>query len=106
VKALDAAEYVPAHLLLKASVCCEMLVAAEVVAAATGRESPHVPLRVAAWLVARDTLFSPGVVMLAATAVRRVGEFSELRQLWDSVGLGQEWFRGVEALHSRLQRRK
>jgi hypothetical protein len=101
VDALDPASYVPAELLLKASVCCEILVAAELVAAARGRPSRHLPPRVAAWLLERDVLFSPGVVALAA-AVRRVGDFSELRHLWDTVRLGREWLRGVEALHSRL----
>jgi hypothetical protein len=101
--ALEPVEYVPGHLLLKASVCCEMLVAAELVAAGRGRPSRHLPSRVAAWLVEQDMLFSPGVVALAAAAVRRVGEFSELRQLWDTVRLGQEWLRGVEALCSRLR---
>jgi hypothetical protein len=103
VKTLDPAEYVPGHLLLKASVCCEMLVAAEMVAAGIGRPSGYLPLRAAAWLLEQDVLFSPGVVMLAATAVRRVGEFSELRQLWDAVKLSQEWLAGVDGLCSRLQ---
>jgi hypothetical protein len=103
VNALHPAEFVPGELLLKASVCCEMLIAAELVAAGVGRPSRYLPPRVAAWLLERDVLFSPGVVALAATAVRRVGEFSELRHLWDTVHLGQEWLRGVEALHGRLQ---
>jgi hypothetical protein len=102
VHALDPALDLPAELLLKASVCCEMLVAAEVVAAQIGRPSRHLPPRVLPWLRELDMDFTPGVVMLAARAVRRVGEFSELRQLWDQVGLGQEWLRGVQALHERL----
>jgi Domain of unknown function (DUF4259) len=103
VRTLDAASYVPGDLVLKASVCCEMLVAAEVVAAARGRPSRHLPSRVVAWLRKQDALFSPGVAMLAAAAVQRVGQFSELRQLWDTARLGQEWLRGVEELHGRLQ---
>jgi hypothetical protein len=103
VRALDPALDVPGELMLKASVCCEMLVAAELVAAGRGRPSRHLPPPIAAWLLERDVLFSPGVVAMAAAAVRRVGEFSELRQLWDTVHLGQEWLRGVQELHSRLQ---
>lgn len=105
VRTLDPVSIIlPDGYFLKASVCCEMLVAAELVAAGVGRPSRHLPLRVAAWLLERDVLFSPGVVALAAAAVRQVGEFSELRHLWDTVRLSQEWLRGVEALHSRLQR--
>jgi hypothetical protein len=102
VHALDTALDVPAELLLRASVCCEMLVSAEVVAAQIGRPSRHLPPQVLTWLRELDMGFTLGVVMLAARAVRRVGEFSELRQLWDAAGLGQEWLRGVEALHDRL----
>jgi hypothetical protein len=104
VQALEPADFLPGDLLLKASVCCEILVAAELVAAGIGRPSRHLPPRVASWLLERDVLFSPGVVALAAKAVRRVGEFSELRHLWDTVRLAQEWLRGVEALRGRLQR--
>ncbi len=102
VKTIEPAEYVPGHLLLKASVCCEILVAAELVAAGRGRPSRHLPAPVAAWLLERDILFSPGVVAMAAAAVRRVGDFSELRQLWDTVRLAPEWLSGVEALLGRL----
>ena len=103
VRALDPVSYLPSDLLLKAAVCCEMLVAAELVAAGVGRPSRHLPPAVAAWLVEQDILFSPGVVALAAAAVGRVGEFSELRHRWDTVRLGPEWFRGVEALQRRLE---
>jgi hypothetical protein len=104
VQALYPAHDLPAELMLKASVCCEMLVAAELVAAATGQPSRHLPPEVAAWLLKQQPSFTPGVVRLAAEAVQRVGEFSELRQLWDTVRLGQEWLVGVKELHSRLQR--
>ncbi len=102
MQALEPAEYVPADLLLKASVCCEMLVAAEMVAAGRGRPSRRLPAPAAAWLRERDVLFSPGVVAMAAAAVRRVGDFSELRQLWETVRLAPEWLPGVEALLGRL----
>jgi hypothetical protein len=102
VETLEPVSYLPSHLLLKASVCCEMLVAAELVAAGVGRPSRHLPLPVLAWLIERDVLFSPGVVAMAAAAVRRVGEFSELRHLLDTVRLSEAWLPGVEALHSRL----
>src|SRR5262249_51768495 len=102
VDALDPASYVPEHLMLKASVCCEMLVAAEVAAAGRGHPSRHLPDAVAAWLQEQDILFSPGVVALAVKAVRRVGEYSELRQLWDTVHLATEWLQGVEGLIDRL----
>jgi Domain of unknown function (DUF4259) len=104
VRALEPADYVPADLLLKAAVCCEILVAAELVAAGRGRPSRHLPAAVAAWLLERDILFSPGVVAMATRAVRRVGEFSELRHLWDTVRRGSEWLRGVEGLIGRLER--
>jgi hypothetical protein len=93
----------PSDLLLKATVYCEMLVAAELVAAGVGRPSRHLPPTVAAWLVERNVLFSPGVVALAAAGGRRVGEFSELRHFWDTVHLGSEWLHGVQELQRRLE---
>ncbi len=101
VRTLDPV-YLPDELVLKASVCCEMLAAAEVIAAAIGRPSPHLPPNVAAWLLKQDALFSPGVVMLAARAVQRVGAFSELRMLWDAVHRSQAWLAGITALQRRL----
>jgi hypothetical protein len=79
------------------------LVAAEVIAAGIGRPSRHLPPEVAAWLIEEDALYSPGLVKLAATAVRQVGDHSELRLLWDAVHLSQEWLEGVDDLHRRLQ---
>lgn len=102
VRALEV-DLVPAELLLRDSVCCEVLVAAELVAAARGRPSRHLPPRVRDWLVAQDLTVSPGVVQLAREAVGRVGRHSELRQLWDTVRLAPEWLRGVEDLQQRLQ---
>jgi hypothetical protein len=93
----------PPELVLRASVCCEILVAAEVIAAGIGRPSPHLPPEVAAWLLETEPLFTPGLVKLAATAVRQVGEHSELRHLWDAVNLSQEWLKGVDDLYRRLQ---
>src|SRR5262249_8339108 len=60
VRALDPATLLPGELMLKASVCCEMLVAAELVAAGLGRPSRHLPRGAALWLLERDVLFSPG----------------------------------------------
>lgn len=103
VRAFDAVTLVlPPGWMLKASLCCEILAAAELVAAGIGRPSPHMPPAVALWLIERDTTFTPGVVMFAERAVRRVSENSELRHLWDVVHMAPQWLRGVEALRARL----
>jgi hypothetical protein len=102
LRALEPGEFLPAELMLKASVCCEILVAAEVVAASRGRPSRHLPPSVAAWLLEQDMLFSPGVVRMAAMAVRRVADFSELRHLLNTVHLAEKWLPGAEALIERL----
>jgi hypothetical protein len=104
VHALEPADILPEELMLKGSVCCEILVAAELVAASRGQPSRHLPLTVAAWLLEQDALFSPGVVTMAQNAVRRVGGYSELRHLWDTVHRGAQWLQGVEALFGRLSR--
>jgi Domain of unknown function (DUF4259) len=104
LRALEPAEFLPGELMLKASVSCEILVAAEVVAASRGRPSRHLPPSVAAWLLEQDLLFSPGVVRMAATAVRRVADFSELRHLLNVVRHAEKWLPGAEALIERLTR--
>jgi hypothetical protein len=103
IAALDPADLLPAELMLNARTCCELLVAAEVVAAAIGRPSRHLPAPVLAWLRERDALISPGVVALAAAAVQRVGQFSELRGFWDIRGQSEAWLVGVENLRRRLR---
>jgi Domain of unknown function (DUF4259) len=94
---------IPGDLMLNRKTCCEILVAAEVIAAGIGRPSRHLPPRVAEWLIERDALYSHGLVALAATSVRRVGDFSELRQVIDRSGYLPSWLSGVEDLYRRLQ---
>ena len=69
VTALDVVSYVPEELMLRASVCQEILAAAEMVAAGRGRPAPFLPRKAADWLLAQDCLFSPGVIALAREAV-------------------------------------
>jgi hypothetical protein len=102
VNALDVS-FVPAELVLKASVCEELLAAAEVVAAGRGRPSAQVPRYVIDWLIAQDMLFSPGVVMFAIEGVKRVCEHSQLREVWDASGRAEDWLRAAANLQGRLQ---
>ena len=52
-----------------------------------------------------DALYSPGLIALAAAGVRRVGDFSELRQVIERSGYLPSWLTGVENLYRRLQTR-
>lgn len=93
---------IPAELMLNARTSCELLVAAELVTAACGRPSPYLPEKAARWLHAQELCFSPGVVSFAADAARRVAEFSELRLIWEEMGLLDKWLACVADLESRL----
>jgi hypothetical protein len=102
VNALDVS-FVPRELILKASVCEELLAAAEVVAAGRGRPSPEMPGYVIDWLIAQDMLFSPGVVRLAIEGMKRVCDHSQLREVWDASGRAEDWLRAADNLQARLQ---
>lgn len=94
---------IPDHLMLNAKTSCQILVAAEMIAAGIGRPSRHLSPKAAEYVAERDCLYSPGLVALAASCVRRVGDFSELREIISRAGMLELWLSGIEDLYRRLQ---
>ena len=78
----------------------EALAAAEVVAASCGHAAPSLPEAVLAWSGAHGVP-ADDLVELALRAAKRVGEASELRDLWDEAA-NPAWLTGVHDLRFRL----
>ena len=76
--------------------------AAEIVASAQGRRHPDLPSEARAWLDAHAGLIDRQLVTLARTAVTRVAESSEARDLWDEAG-DTEWGPYIADLITRLR---
>lgn len=88
---------------LDASVCCEALAAAEVVAAVKTGDHSHLSEEAEAALKSKaDGIATPEVVALALDAVKRVRAESELRDLWEESEDFEAWQKDVEALEKRL----
>lgn len=93
----SAAEY------LEVDVCCEAIAAAELCACCAGQLPDRLPDNVEGWVRANPHGPHADEVELAAQAVTRVREESELRDLWDSEDFSQ-WLAEVNHLLSRLRR--
>lgn len=98
-----------AHMLpvdvLDAEEAREVLAAAECVAAAAGFPAPALPDEVTAWVAAnRPIQVKPEYVRMAATAVARVREKSELYDLWAASEEYEGWQTAVAGLQTRLNR--
>jgi len=88
---------------LDASVCCEALAAAEMVAAAKTGDMTHLSEEAAAALKGKaDGLASPENIELAREAVTRIKTDSELRDLWEEAEEFADWTGDVEGLAARL----
>jgi Domain of unknown function (DUF4259) len=74
--------------------------AAEVVAALLGQTDPTLPQEVQAWVAGQENV-DVSVVEKARSAVNRVLEDSELKDVWEDSG-SDDWKMGVEALLRRL----
>ena len=77
------------------------LAAAEIVAAARGRQLAQLPTEAAEWIRRNSALVTDAVVDLARRAVTRVATSSELRDLWEDAG-DPAWAESVRTLQARL----
>ncbi len=77
------------------------IAAAEVVAALLGQAHPTLPREVQAWVAGQENV-DVRVVEQARSAVNRVLEDSELKDVWEDAG-SDDWKMGVEALLRRLR---
>ena len=78
------------------------LVAAEVVAALSGRTAPDMPDDLRAWVDARRAVPPAELLTLALRAVDRVTAGSELAELWQASDDPRGWQMTVEDLRARL----
>ena len=77
------------------------IAAAEVVAALRGQADPTLPQEVQAWVAGQENV-DVRVVEQARSAVNRVLEDSELKDVWEDSG-SDDWKMEVEALLRRLR---
>jgi hypothetical protein len=98
--ALAAAADAGADAYIDIDTAAEALAAAEVVAASCGHATPSLPETALAWVGAHGV---PAVelVELALRAAKRVGDASELRELWDEAA-NPAWLEAVRDLRFRL----
>lgn len=88
---------------LDASVCCEALAAAELVAAVKTGDHTHLSEEAEAALKSKpDNIATPENLELARDAVKRIRIESELRDLWEEADEFDDWLADVAALESRL----
>lgn len=89
---------------LEADLCCEAIAAAELCACCAGQLADRLPDNVLAWV--RENPHGPhgDEVALAAQAVSRVRDESELRDLWEATGDCPHWLAELDGLISRLGR--
>lgn len=82
---------------------CEVLAAAECVAAAGGYPAAQIPEELQAWLDANQLItLKPDYVVMARQAVARVKARSELQALWEETDEAEEWHTAVTDLQQRL----
>ncbi|HRQ41760.1 MAG TPA: DUF4259 domain-containing protein [Chloroflexota bacterium] len=88
---------------LDADEACEVLAAAECVAAASGFPAAHLPAEVSDWVSANQPIqVKPEYVRMALTAVTRVRSQSELKELWAESDEFEVWDTAVADLQTRL----
>lgn len=98
VAAMQAVDY------LDTDEACEVLAAAECVAAAAGFPAADLPDEVHNWVSAnRPIQVKPEYARMALTAVTRVRSQSELKELWAESSEFAAWDTAVADLQSRLQ---
>jgi hypothetical protein len=88
---------------LDADEACEVLVAAECVAAAAGFPAANLPPEVTDWVAANQPIqVKAEYVQMAMTAVARVRTQSELKELWAESDDYEAWVTAVSDLQTRL----
>ncbi len=92
------------HEYVETSECERGIAAAEVVAAMNGSPSTELPEEAAAWGAAHRAELSPEMVSLALTAVGRIRECSELKDLHIDSEQVEPWLAHLDELETRLSR--
>ncbi len=88
---------------LEASVACEGIAAAEVVAFWLGRPDGHFPDSLREWATQQVDALSPELIALARQAVATINTKSELKDLWEEGGgVAPEWHAAMADLERRL----
>jgi len=87
---------------LEAPDCSVAIAAAEAVAAARGHPSESLPEEVAGWVDAKP-IVATELAVLARTAVERIVDKSELRDLWDESDSAEAWQDAMTDLRKRLE---
>ena len=81
---------------------CELLAAAEVVAALDGKPAADLPEEVTEWLAKQGNPDVSAMKPLAAEIVKRVRDGSELSELWGETENLADWHKQVDDLLARL----
>jgi len=87
---------------LEAPTSCVALAAAEIVAALLGNAGKALPDDVRKWLAVNDAEVDHDLLALSRTAVVRVKDSSELRELWQDSADYQQWVSLQDDLLRRL----
>jgi hypothetical protein len=87
---------------LEAPECSVAIAAAEAVAAARGHPSESLPEDVAGWVDAKP-IVATELTVLARTAVERIVDKSELKDLWDESDSAEAWRDAMTDLRKRLE---
>ncbi len=83
---------------------CEVAVAAsELVVAARGNPSSHLPQEAATWISNRKFVAGKEVVAMALKVLKRIEENSELKELWADTDSAGDWKRSISDLKRRLE---
>lgn len=93
----------PVEEYLDADVACNALVAAELVAAWNGNAHAALPDAVKALLKDQAAGFNRDLAELARMAVARIGQASELRELWEETDEFSVWQQELAHLLRRLE---
>ena len=102
-RTLAGASALPAGEELDADEACEVLAAAECVAAAAGFPAPDLPEMVTDWVSNNQPIrVRAQYVQMALTAVKHVRTRSELDELWAETEEYQAWQTAVADLQTRL----
>lgn len=88
---------------LQAPECETAVAASELVVAARGKGSPHVPKEVMEWITQRKFVAGKEVVAMALNVLRRIEENSELKDLWADTDSSKDWKKAIADLQNRLR---
>jgi tetratricopeptide (TPR) repeat protein len=88
---------------LQAPECEVAVAAAELVVAARGKPSSHLPADAANWISKRKFVAGKEVVAMALKVLRRIEENSELKEVWADTDSAGDWRRSISDLKHRLE---